>query len=286
LEDGGRAFGETPSILADVRILSSCYRSCSQISGCKDEAGGCGICSCTIDNYPSAISTWSRKESQLFIDGLATEYCVSGTKLSISVGEAVYAYERVILNGTPEFCSTRDLDQCIGPGCRIGQCVGEPRCTTADNQPDCSVLQGCSWDESVCSGEAPTQCGESDWGKTPGCRVDPYPVGCTGEAPICALLDRSACEDIPGCSSNGACHGYATGECSDFPADCELLVGCEPDGVSFCKGGTPTCEQQAASEGCLALGCRWVDCVGVATPCATLDVATCESTSYCSPVYE
>ncbi len=237
LDDGGSGEAQLMPRVTEAEMSKACMRdeifACSSF-GCSE--GGCSSCSC--DNKGEGTITgeigWIRSDTRLSLGFQGTQnvfdYCVSDGTLTLrAVGgsNATYRFKLGYGHGTPVPCTERTLDDC-SPGCRVGQCTGSgATCSEAFFEFECTNRQDCTWDDSVCVGEA-EPCGLTDYGSVPGCEFTEGSFSCTGLPEPCSVnTTLEACGAVEGCSwSAGECSGTAQ-LCMYLPLEtCEQSPGC------------------------------------------------------------
>jgi hypothetical protein len=194
LESGGDARVRFDDGRVEFSVANSCVkqiesRGClalghgSQgLDGCSLDV--CGVCKCSEggSSYVDDLASWSRKGGVLNITELggathAYDYCVDGDRLTLHDLDSLELYDlsRVSISGSPKPCSTRSVEGCnIDGQCGVGSCVGAD-CPDASGEEECTNVEGCDWDPSVCAGETPSGCSIQGYGKVPGCEITDNP---------------------------------------------------------------------------------------------------------------
>lgn len=292
LREGGSASIDLPGLTGTTQYPGD---ECSGIL-CEDTADcdyfpGCDLCFCETskDRIVSPSGSWSATDNILHLSTGEGAYCVQGDTLKLDTDNGLYVLKRVALQGAPRTCAERSLESCAGTGCHVGECTGdEEKCALAMTDSACSTLQGCSWDDTVCSGEARAVCFPEDWGVAEGCDVISAPFHCEGTPPKCEDQEIEVCEQTPGCHS-GVCSGVAGVGCGVWskPNCGERAAGCsDPEGVLTSCTGDIVCDDQPDERRCDNTSCDWDGsvCGGVPDSCAGLDPDTCQTLPYCKVV--
>jgi hypothetical protein len=301
LREGGSASIDLPGLTGTSQYPGD---DCSGIL-CEDTADcnyfpACDLCFCETskDRFFSPSGSWSATDNILHLSTGEGAYCVQGDTLKLNTDNGLYVLKRVALQGAPRTCAERSLESCAvtpgtpgtpGTGCHVGECSGEEeKCALAMTDSACSTLQGCSWDTTVCRGEAGSVCQPGDWGVTEGCEVISAPFHCEGTPPKCEDQEIEVCEETPGCYS-GVCSGVAGVGCGIWskPGCNERAAGCsDPEGVLTSCIGDIVCADQPDEARCDNTSCDWDAsmCGGAPDSCAGLDPETCQTLPYCKVV--
>ncbi|HXS16197.1 MAG TPA: hypothetical protein VN764_03360, partial [Polyangiaceae bacterium] len=282
----------------EFSVRSSCAGPCSGLYGNRAdiecESTACGVCDCKMDLYEEQDEgKWERTDTELTLEmdslGVATvPYCVEGGAMKLFWFGRILTFEQVAGTGVPQACSERTEATCrSGGGCRLGVCTGDGECDVANSETECLTVAGCSWDSSVCSGQAASECAFYELGIVPGCEFTDKTT-CGGTPPTCTSIeDDEQCEQTPGCEVGRSCVG-GTVDCGQVSThndqeDCEAQPGCSWYDIGGCEGEY-ACEDSVNITQCDRpdIGCIQATCRGEATPCDELDAFTCESVSGCS----
>jgi hypothetical protein len=220
------------------KFTSNVLTSCDAVMGCKST--DCGRCECSKNiNSVSREGTWARMPNKLQLPGFEqpVEYCVRNDRLEIRDPlSGRYSFERFYGGGSPAECAERTMDDCKSSGCSLGVCRGGPSCDRA-NVTQCGTRQGCTWDPTVCTGQAATACALQDYGKEPGCVLYPgaakcgsTATACSGRASVVCKFGCAVCDGSMASCKAGACGGQAT-PCADLSEfDCLKAPGCLLEG--------------------------------------------------------
>jgi len=299
----------------DIRVSPSCL-SVSSVNECGKSpylaeallfsytgtfpctGNACGVCECksSVNQIVSGQASWSRDGNVLSLGfGFSSaNYCVQGDELwfggtsGSGRPKVSYKFKKQSCTGVPLACGSRTKEQCKGTYCSPGLCKvvsGSPtHCAQADNQSNCNVLEGCSWDPNGCNGFAPEACEFSSCDEEPGCSWGPPQQKCRGEASACNNLDPSQCTS-QGCSvTKCQPNDVDTVSCAQLTkTDCAKAPGCVVNnGTGAPCSGQTTCTAQTDTTVCGKLPC-WAgtQCTGEVTPCSSLTPSTCHDVQGC-----
>lgn len=301
LNSGGTGRLYTAGPRVTFQLLNSCSQDAIGI-GCEEleapgnqpttcSEGQCGICTCTSEKSPNSWSnlTWSRSGSELTLlaDGdqpFTLSYCAGNRVMMVQLSEReTVTMALTALSGSPLACEQRSESECLlSYGCRMGACVGESSCNSAESEADCTNQMGCTWDPTKCAGQATGKCSLGDYGIVPGCDMTDGEWGCTGAPPACSSQDVANCKW--GCTLTGQCTG-GTISCTSaggiVPSKCMQIVGCHLSVDPPCTG-TAYCDEQTQENVCSYTDCAWLEhCEGTATPCEQYNQTTCGTVPGC-----
>jgi hypothetical protein len=301
LREGGTAEYDTKQLVTKAHWSESCISSKTALLACGSDgwtgvwgcALDCDICTCstTLGKTPSQNAGWRRTATTLSVAPLGNiiefDYCVNGSKLTLSGADMSLEFEQVFTVDTPTACEQRSQDECtLGEGCGLGVCQGSSSCAQARYESACLTMQGCTWDATACTGRA-GDCTLADFGTVPGCEFVDQATTCVGTPTACTALDVGTCADRRGCKVNkgGRCAGPSL-PCADF-SSCPIgyCTWDSPDchGTSSCAAFNSETQCDNANENFPNSPCTWEPawCEGDAEPCSSYEQSVCGTIPGC-----
>jgi len=301
LKDGGVAEYDAETVAIQAHWSNNCVTSKSAPLSCGSKAWtgvsncalSCDICTCdtTLGKNTGENAGWQRTASTItvapFGNSAAFDYCVQGSKLTLSSPEQSLDFEQVFTVDTPTACEKRSAVQCtLGKGCSLGVCEGSSSCAQADFEVECLTRQGCTWNATACTGRS-RSCTLADFGTVPGCDFVDHPTSCVGTPTACTTLDVDTCASRRGCKVNKG------GRCTGPSLPCEDFFGCP---IGYCDFNSPNCNGVSscaafkadyqcddANENFPNAPCKWEPswCEGVAEPCSSYAQSACGDVPGC-----
>jgi hypothetical protein len=199
---------------------------------------------------------------------------------------AAYQFRKQSCVQTAPPCGARTLTNCESTAdCRWGSCVPAPGSNGfCEGLSDFQCLEepDCTWIPDQCAPSGAPVCDFHQCEELPGCVLGPPVARCAGDA-WCGVPEVNSCAE-PGCFlSNCLPLQRDALDCAALDVyACEEAPGCTTDGVE-CQGVTH-CSAQTDPDRCISLGCQPEPfCGGRPTrDCASLSIAECETLTGCS----
>lgn len=202
-----------------------------------------------------------------------------------------------VLGAGPVACSSSDGDPTMLAGVVDGSpppsvCYGDPLTCVALSLAGCSIVAGCSVDETPCAGDA-LSCGtffsESTCVEQVGCSWSSSTASCYGVVTLCDQVPSDRCLTQLGCFPNPTCSGTPT-PCSQYSeSGCEAQLGCTwgvpPAGTTVkpdADAGSPLCGTVPPSVCAESLGCCTIT---VETSGSSVSSSACSTRANCSGTF-